>query len=230
MLNIAHRGASGTFTENTIDAFISGISCGVDMIEMDIRQCKTKELVIFHNRYHNNRLIKEMTLSECSDNNIELLYSILEKISNKTKIYLDLKVPYLYTECNLEIYIKELVKLLEKVLNNNLFNQKYILLASFDHNVIKILKNIFINKKIYFQYGLIFDNNPIEYTIYDKNKCDFIIQSIETMNIPFLEYCKKNNLKYLVYTINDEELMKKLIRLKVNGIITDYPRKLKNLI
>ena len=52
MINIAHRGASGTFTENTIDAFISGISCGADMIEMDIRQCKTKELVVFHNRYH----------------------------------------------------------------------------------------------------------------------------------------------------------------------------------
>ena len=48
MLNIAHRGASGILPENSIEAFISAISCGVDMIEMDVRQCKTKELVVFH--------------------------------------------------------------------------------------------------------------------------------------------------------------------------------------
>ena len=50
------------------------------------------------------------------------------------------------------------------------------------------------------------------------------------MNIPFLEYCKKNKINFLVYTINDERTMKKLINLKVDGIITDYPRRLKNLI
>jgi len=96
--------------------------------------------------------------------------------------------------------------------------------------LIKKLKYIFDNKKIYFQYGLIFYNNPIEYNLYNKSKCDFIIQSIQTMNIPFLKYCQKNNIKYLVYTINDEETMKKLIKLKVNGIITDYPKKLSKLI
>ena len=189
MLNIAHRGASGNLPENTIEAFISAISCGSDVIELDIRQCKTKEFVVFHDRCHNNKSLEEMTLTECIRNNIKLLYNILKRISNRTTIYLDLKVPYLYTELNLEIYIKELVKLLEKIINDKLFNEKYILLASFDHNLIKKLKYIFDNKKIYFQYGLIFYNNPIEYNLYNKSKCDFIIQSIQTMNIPFLKYC-----------------------------------------
>jgi glycerophosphoryl diester phosphodiesterase len=230
MLNIAHRGASGILPENSIEAFISAISCGVDMIEMDVRQCKTKELVVFHDYCYNDTPIEEMTLLQCQQNNIESLHTILERISNQINVYLDLKVPHLYTKSDLEIYIQELVKLLEKVLNNKLLNEKSILLASFDHNLIKKLKIVFNNKKIYFQYGLIFYNNPIEYNYYNKSKCDFIIQSITTMNIPFLKYCKKNKINFLVYTINDEQTMKKLINLKVDGIITDYPRKLKNLI
>ena len=40
MLNIAHRGASGNFIENTIESFSLGISMGADIIEMDIRLCK----------------------------------------------------------------------------------------------------------------------------------------------------------------------------------------------
>ena len=36
MLNIAHRGASGILPENSIEAFISAISCGVDMIEIGL--------------------------------------------------------------------------------------------------------------------------------------------------------------------------------------------------
>lgn len=45
---VAHRGDSGNFPENTIDAFISANRLGVDVIETDVHLSKDNEIVIWH--------------------------------------------------------------------------------------------------------------------------------------------------------------------------------------
>ena len=52
MWKIAHRGASGHLLENSLESFNLAIEMGADIIEMDIRQCKTGELVVYHNLYN----------------------------------------------------------------------------------------------------------------------------------------------------------------------------------
>lgn len=47
-LVIAHRGASADWPENTIPAFIAGIDQGADMIETDVHMSADGELVIMH--------------------------------------------------------------------------------------------------------------------------------------------------------------------------------------
>src|SRR3989344_1650436 len=48
VLRIAHRGASGYESENTLAAVSKALEIGVDIIELDVRVCKTGELVVFH--------------------------------------------------------------------------------------------------------------------------------------------------------------------------------------
>ncbi len=48
VLKIAHRGASGHEPENTLAAISKALEIGVDIIELDVRACKTGELVAFH--------------------------------------------------------------------------------------------------------------------------------------------------------------------------------------
>ena len=64
MWKIAHRGASGHLLENSLESFNLAIEMGADIIEMDIRQCKTGELVVYHNLYNNGCLIDDMTKNE----------------------------------------------------------------------------------------------------------------------------------------------------------------------
>lgn len=45
---IAHRGASGEEIENTLEAFHKAILQGADALEMDVRRTKEGELVLFH--------------------------------------------------------------------------------------------------------------------------------------------------------------------------------------
>lgn len=48
MLNIAHRGASGTFPENTLSAFRAAIDAGADMCELDVQLTRDGSVVVIH--------------------------------------------------------------------------------------------------------------------------------------------------------------------------------------
>jgi len=230
MLNIAHRGASGNFIENTIESFSLGISMGADIIEMDIRLCKSGNLVVYHDSAYKGKLIDDMTKDECIDNDILMLDDVLNRYSHRTSIYLDLKTPFIYDKEQMNLYIGKIVEMMINCKKNNLFNERRLILASFDHLLIKHLKSVLNLHNINPKFGLIFYNNPINFFNYDNTLCDFIIQSINSMNMPFLKYTHSHNMKYLVYTVNSEEMMKKLIEIKIDGIITDYPDKLSKLL
>ena len=45
-IKIGHRGAAGYEPENTLASFAKAIELGVDMIELDVHQCKSGELVV----------------------------------------------------------------------------------------------------------------------------------------------------------------------------------------
>jgi glycerophosphoryl diester phosphodiesterase len=48
VLNIAHRGASGTFPENTLSAFRAAIDAGADMCELDVQLTRDGNVVVIH--------------------------------------------------------------------------------------------------------------------------------------------------------------------------------------
>lgn len=50
MLIIAHRGASAAAPENTLAAFREAIRAGADLVEMDLRLSRDREVVVIHDR------------------------------------------------------------------------------------------------------------------------------------------------------------------------------------
>lgn len=47
-LNIAHRGASANFPENTLVAFVAAIDAGAQMVELDVQRSRDGKLVVIH--------------------------------------------------------------------------------------------------------------------------------------------------------------------------------------
>lgn len=47
-----------------------------------------------------------------------------------------------------------------------------------------------------------------------------------SVNRRLVLYCKKNKIELIPWTVNNEKAMKRMIKLNVDGIITDYPNKL----
>ena len=69
MLNIAHRGASGTFPENTLSAFRAAIDAGADMCELDVQLTRDGAVVVIHDdtverTTDGNGEVAELTLEE----------------------------------------------------------------------------------------------------------------------------------------------------------------------
>src|SRR4051794_20004948 len=48
VLNIAHRGASGSFPENTLGSFRAAIVAGADMCELDVQRTRDGKVVVIH--------------------------------------------------------------------------------------------------------------------------------------------------------------------------------------
>ena len=94
ILQIAHRGNSQYYKDNTNQAITSAIIEGFSMIEIDIQICKTGEIIVFHDTYIKDKMIEDMSYSEiikcCNDIlKLEEVFDI-SGISN-IKLYLDLK-------------------------------------------------------------------------------------------------------------------------------------------
>ena len=67
ILNIAHRGASGTSPENTVAAFRAAIAAGAAMCELDVQPTRDHALVVIHDdtvyrTTDGQGAVKEMTL------------------------------------------------------------------------------------------------------------------------------------------------------------------------
>jgi len=66
---IGHRGAAGYAPENTLLSFQKALSLSVSMIELDVHICKSREVVVIHNKDNrriNNKkkLIKNQNYSD----------------------------------------------------------------------------------------------------------------------------------------------------------------------
>jgi len=71
----AHRGASGTRPENSLEAFTEAVKLGCEMIEFDVRMTKDEHLVLLHDPLvdrttNGNGPIRELLYSEVLDLNL----------------------------------------------------------------------------------------------------------------------------------------------------------------
>ena len=237
MLNFAHRGASKYFPENTILAFKEAIKANANGIELDVHKTKDNILVVIHDEdiqrtFKGKGLVKDMTLKElrsfkCRNINFEenlecrlpTLEDVLELIKD-TNIILNIEIK---TD---KIHYEGIEKDVIDMINKYKLKER-VIISSFNHGSIKICREI--DDKI--EIGLLYEK-PIEDVVkYAKVLgVDAIHPDLRLVSEKLIIEAKENNIKVNVYTVNYPEYMKILIKAGVNGIITDYPDLLQEVI
>lgn len=237
-LNIAHRGFSGKYPENTMVAFKKAVEVGCDGIETDLHMTKDGIIVICHDetidRTTNGRgFIHEYNYNELwkfdagikfhkefEGEKIPSIDEFLDYVKDKNiLINLELKNDVIHYD---EMEKKVIEKVYEFKLENN------VILSSFNHYSM-------IRAKEYdgsIKTGLLCA--AALYNVHDYVKtvgADALHPFFPTlMDKGIVDCIKKSGIEINTYTVNEEKHMKKLIGMGVDGIITNYPDKLKKIL
>lgn len=242
---IAHRGGAKLAPENTIAAINNALRIGVDMIEIDVILSKDNEVIVIHDdtidrTTSGSGLIKNMSLKEIKEydagswfdpkyegEKIPTLDEVLETINGNATLLIEIKdgdeeFPGLE---------KRVIEIIRKYDAKN-----WIIVQSFNEETVLRVKAMDKEIITYFLLGKGFQEfleNELtsleDGNIYDK-KYNGLALHHSVVNKKNVELIRKMGFKLFVWTVNDINKMKDLILLGVDGIITDLPDKLKEIL
>ena len=231
---IAHRGFSGAAPENTLASFKKAIEIGSDMIEMDVQFSQDRKIMVRHDetleRTTNGRgRVVDYTLKELknldagswfgthfSGEKIPTLKEVLELAKGRVLVNAEIKSPthgkYAITELT-DQALKEVKK--AGMINRVIF-------SSFNPAALEWLK-----KDKSAGVALLY-HGPWNFLSEVTGGRDYSILNLRHNYLTKRKVAKihQEGCKVNVYTVNSRQELDRLVRWKVDGIITNYPDRL----
>lgn len=244
---IAHRGASKDAPENTLSAFALAIKQGADMIELDIRLSRDGQIVVFHDKLlartsNGEGKLDQLTLAELkrldagswfdaqqfAGETIPTLREVLELCAGHIMLNIEIKKDAISRTDDL--VERRLVGLLEE------YNMiAHTMVSSFNTLTLVRLKQLAPKLSTALLYGnTVRTNLRPKIPIYGYQAYQMVLRTrADSLNIRknlvtrgFLKRSQETGVRIHPFTVDEPKLMKKLIRRKVNGIITNVPERL----
>ncbi len=240
-LVIAHRGASFKFPENTMIAFQKAYEMKADMIELDVQLSKDGVPVIYHDSQLESKtdgigLVNSLTWNELQKldagswfdrtfkgQRIPTLEEVLKWAENKISINIEIKkeAADTGTKGEVERSVIELVRLAGM--------EKHVLISSFSYESVLRIKELAPELAT----GLLYDNKLLK-----KQPAELVeIYQADSFNCKWRELkrswrkeLQQKKIPVFIYTVNHPFWMKKLIRSGINGIFTDKPDLLRDVV
>jgi glycerophosphoryl diester phosphodiesterase len=232
VLNIAHRGASGTFPENTLSAFRAAIEAGADMCELDVQLTRDGAVVVIH----------DDTVERTTDGNGEVAKLTLEELKRldagakfKGGAIKGERIPTLDEvfeitggKCGLNIELKaggvenQVAQIMQA---RNAFGDSIV--SSFDWDYLKKIQQLHFNIRV----GLLAEEKPVDLMM---NAVAMRAHSINPRwDMVTADLCKaahERGLMVYTWTIDADARMRALIECGVDGIMTNYPERLRKVL
>ncbi len=221
ILIFGHKGASSKAPGNTLKAFQKAMELKADFIEFDIQLSKDGEIIIIQDSNTlpttgYNGLVKEMTLKELK----QLDAGEGEKIPTPAEL---IKITKGKIKLNPEIKVAGLVQNLINILRNNDLLETSIV-SCFEINELLKIKELEPTLRLGYLIpkALTYKRMVKRYVQRAIDNEFYAIHPYQqVVDREFVKFAHDNGLKVNVWTVNDKDMMKKLIDLGVDGIITD---------
>jgi len=219
---IGHRGACGYEPENTLRSFAQAIDMGCDGIELDVHVCKSGELVVLHDTTLERTttgkgLVTEKTLEELKQydagkgEKIPTLAEVLDLLEDRLAINIELKG---YGT------LEPTVSLLEEYFKSGKLSPANVILTSFIHEYIKEARILLPIVKT----GLLIRSELLGFSaLSEAADADYLVTFYEYANENVISDAHSRGIKVMTYTVNDMEEIRRLKKLGIDGIITNYP-------
>ena len=240
---IAHKGASGVAPENTLAAFQKALDIGVDMVELDVRQTKDEQIVVFHDQTlqrttNGNGNIHDFALAELqqldagswfdpafSDQTIPTIKEVLDLIDGKCKVLIEIKHmdhPHYHD------FADKLIDIIAE--EHNGF--EWVILQSYEDKYLEEAHAY--DDRIKTKKMLIGEDSAPLIAFYMETRVhlgrseqegDLMALNPEyhTLSPRRIFRMHARGFKVYTYAVNTKEEMIKMLNMGVDGIITDYP-------
>lgn len=251
VLVMAHRGGAGLYPENTLLAFSYAIGRhGADVLEVDVRATRDGHIVVVHDRRVDRTTdglgkVSNFTLGELKK--LDAGYCFTTD-GGKTYPYRDkgLSIPTLqevfafFPNTRFNIEIQQVVPSIEQKLYQLILSrgmQKKVMVAAKNDLVRRRFNRIneagiAISASILQVMGFLICQRlklptcPVVDALQVPEKFGFL----KIMTLDFIEAAHSQGMAVHVWIVNRKEDMKRLIAMGVDGIITDYPDRLQEVL
>lgn len=256
VLIIAHRGGRGIAPEGTMAAFDKSFALGVDVFEYDIHQTADGHLVVIHDpsvdrTTDGSGLVNEMTLAEVQaldagyhfkDEQGEYSYRnqgvYIPTVVEVFEAYPDMRQLIEIKDTNDPVLYDEIIQQLWNLIQEYKMEDQ-VMIGSFDHEINEAFEELsedkipigageqavrdFANMHVPYLNGLAKSSvDSLQLPVEEEG------HNLASKNI--IRSAKKRNMAIYYWTINEKDEMKELILKGVDGLITDYPDRMKEVI
>jgi len=231
ILVMAHRGASGSAPENTLAAFHLAAESGADFAELDVQLSLDGEVVVIHDLTLDRTTnlageVRDYTLSELqaadagswyapqfADQHIPTLRQVMEMAGDRMGLNIEIK-----KTADMQDTVAGIIDLIHKL------NFKPVIITSFAQPAIELARRI--NPDI--ATGLIFDKKHPKQQL--AGEWQYLCAKYTLVDESFVQQAHAAGKKLLVWTVNTQDDILTMMKLGVDGIITNYPAKTKKLV
>ena len=226
-LSIGHRGAKGYVAENTYESISKAIELNVDGIEIDVFKCASGELVLFHDEdlkklTGESGLIENLTIKELEQflvlgkYKIPTLEEVLKKLEEPIFVNIELKGSNTAEATS---------KIIQYFVKNTSWGLENFIVSSFNWLELEQLR--IIDK--YIPVGVLVGrsvsiNEAIEFG--KKINAQAIHPNYALLDDSTVKKIKNNGFKIYTWTVNNIDDINFMKKLKVDGIISDFPDKI----
>ena len=234
-LRIAHRGASGLAPENTLTAFELAIQLGVDLIEVDVHGTVDGAVVVVHDSTltrttDRQGAVRELTLSQIRQADagsrfqpptknelIPTLEEVLELTRNRAVLLIEIKADFLAER------VLQIVESMEA--------ESHVIIQSFNPETVHRVK--LLNSSI--PTALVVGKLPTTPSRVRARRMvgEVLEAGANVLSIwhavltpQFFEEVRRRGISVWTWTVDEQIIMRDLIQMGVQGIITNFPDRL----
>jgi len=226
----AHRGETTRYPENTLEAFSAAVEMGADGIELDVQLSKDGEIVVAHDSClervsdgtghvndHTLKELKSLDFSKTLPGKVCRIPTLSEVFSLVRPSALSINVELKNTE---RLYPELPQKLL--ALAKEYEMEERVIYSSFNHYSLMHIKKLNPAAKIglLYEFGMI---DPWVYANYVKADAIHPHYYVIAALPETLKHCHDNGLMVNVWTVDDPDAIKFMLKCGVDTIITDKP-------
>ena len=225
-LIIGHRGAMGYETENTLASVEKAIELGVDMVEIDVFQISSGEIVVFHDervdRLSNSAgNIKEYNIFDLKKlildggHRIPMLQDVLKQINGRVALNIELK------DTRIADNIHQIIKGYSAKPE---WSESQFIVSSFNWEELRKYREYNPEGRI----AVLTEGNPLEAIEIARDlKAEAINPHYSQVSAETVAKLHEAGFKVYTYTVNDPAEFQRLKAAGVDGVFSDYPDRMK---